>query len=400
MVRTTIPTDGPAPLTLSGSWRDIAITPDGSRVVWVSGHRIVVRSLDELESRVLNGLGAPRNIFLSPDGRWIGFFDGQTIKKVPITGGAPSLVSAVQGDAAGATWGPDGTIVFATADRTTGLQRVNADGGTPTVLTRPSFERGEREHVWPEFLPGGGAVLFTMWGSAAAADTARVGVLDLRTGEQKTLDGVGTHARYVSTGHLLYGMAGTLHAVAFDPERLRTAGTPVPVLEDVEITGIGAVNAVLAANGSLVYVPGAEGGRQNVRLFDRDGAASPLKNLAPGPYRAVRVSPDGSKMALSIGRDLWIYEFSSGLLFQVTRDPVRALHPLWSPDGLRLVFTSGRSGFPELFWRPADGTGTDARVVGRSKDLTDLIANDWARGMARAFCSRRFPRIFATCSGR
>jgi hypothetical protein len=59
----------------------------------------------------------------------------------------------------GATWGPDGTIIFATTSPATGLQRVSAAEGEPTVLTKPDRERGEGDHLWPEFLPGGEAVL-------------------------------------------------------------------------------------------------------------------------------------------------------------------------------------------------------------------------------------------------
>jgi hypothetical protein len=96
-------------------------------------------------------------VFVSPDGQWVGFFDGSnTLKKVAITGGSP--VTIAQKDATGvrgATWGPDGTIVFATNSPATGLLSVPAAGGSQTVLTKPDREHGEGGHFWPEFLPGG-----------------------------------------------------------------------------------------------------------------------------------------------------------------------------------------------------------------------------------------------------
>src|SRR6185436_969555 len=52
--------------------------------------------------------------------------------------------------------------------------------------------------------------------------------------------------------------------------------------------------------------------------------------------------------------------------------------PLWTPDGNRIIFTSNRSGYPEMFWRSADGSGSDERLLGRAKDLLDLRANGWS----------------------
>ena len=109
IVRTTIATSGKTMLALHGTDRDLAITPDGSRIVYRGNNQLLVRPLNQLEPQVLSGLGAPRNVFLSPDGQWIGFFDGNTIKKVAITGGSPVTITPAGAGSRGATWGPDGT---------------------------------------------------------------------------------------------------------------------------------------------------------------------------------------------------------------------------------------------------------------------------------------------------
>ena len=182
------------------------------------------------------------------------------MKKVAITGGPPVTLCADQGVInRGATWGPDGTIIFATTSPATGLLRVSAAGGEPTVLTKPDRERGERDHLWPEFLPGGKAVLFTISPPAGDIANAQIAVLDLQTGMSKVLIRGGSDAHYVPTGHLVYGVAGTLRAVAFDLARLEVAGTPALVLEGVVTTGSGASEVAVAANGSLVYIPGGAG---------------------------------------------------------------------------------------------------------------------------------------------
>jgi hypothetical protein len=73
-------------------------------------------------------------------------------------------------------------------------------GGEPTVLTKPDRERGEGDHLWPEFLPGGEAVLFTITPANGSIENAQIAVLDLRTGTSKVLIRGGSHAHYVPTG--------------------------------------------------------------------------------------------------------------------------------------------------------------------------------------------------------
>ena len=241
------------------------------------------------------------------------------------------------------------------------------------MLTKPDRERGEGYHVWPEFLPGGEAVLFTITPATGGTANAQIAVLDLQTGTSKVLIRGGSHAHYVPTGHLVYGVAGTLRAVAFDLGRLEVVGTPAPVLEGVVTTGSGAADVAVAANGSLVYVPGGGGvgGQQTVVSVDRQGRASPLPGLPPDSYRDVRVSPDGARLALATQDDVWIYDLARATLSRLTTDPAPDRSPLWTPDGQRIIFTSRRAGYPELFWRPADGTGSDERLLARAKDLID-----------------------------
>ena len=381
VVRMTMTTSGSTALTLSGTDRDVAITPDGSRVVYRGNGQLLVRALNQLEPTVLSGLGAPQGIFVSPDGQWVGYFDGTTIKKVAITGGSPITIATVVGSVSrGATWGPDGTIIFATATAATALMRVSATGGEPTVLTKSDRARGESDHVWPEFLPGGKAVLFTITPAEGSIENAQIAVLDLQTGTWKVLIRGGSDAHYVPTGHLVYGFAGTLRAVAFDLRRLEVVGTPAPVLEGVVTTAEGAADIAMAANGSLVYITGVAGGgsQRTVVSVDRQGRASPLPGLPLDAYRDVRVSPDGAWLALATGADVWTYGFARATLSRLTTDPAVDRSPLWTPDGQRIVFTSSRAGYPEMFWRPADGTGSDERLLAGAKDSLDLRGSGWS----------------------
>ena len=154
---------GAAALAVDRQSRDLTITPDGTHIVYKGSGwnqtdtQFFVAPLDQLEPTPLAGLGRqPRAPFSSPDGRWIGFVEPVpvTLKKVAITGGPALALCRLDGASRGATWGDDDSIIFATAAPSTGLQRVSSAGGEPTVLTKPNRERGESDHLWPQFLPG------------------------------------------------------------------------------------------------------------------------------------------------------------------------------------------------------------------------------------------------------
>ncbi len=241
--------------------RDLAITPDGSRVVYVGrgGAEILIRAFDQIEP-IAVARGLPRGVFVSPDGQWVGFVDNnRTLKKVAITGGPSQTLTALDSGARGATWAADDTIIFATSNPATGLQRVSAAGGEPAVLTRPNRDRGEADHLWPELLPDGRSVLFTVTSVSGGLDAAQIAVLDLDTGAQTIVLRGGSHAHYVFSGHLVFAAGGALRAVAFDLPRREIQGTPVSVLPRVLTTTYGAGNYAIAADGTFVYVdaPGA-----------------------------------------------------------------------------------------------------------------------------------------------
>src|SRR5262249_26501448 len=145
-------------------------------------------------------------------------------------------------------------------------------GGDPVLLTKPNRDAGEIDHVWPEFVPGARAVLFTITTSAGGGENSQIAVLDLRSGAQKILIRGGSHAHYVPTGHLVYGAAGALRAIAFDLKRLEVIGTPTPVVPEVFMTQYGAAGFDVARDGTLVYTPGgAQFPGRTLAWVDRQG---------------------------------------------------------------------------------------------------------------------------------
>jgi serine/threonine-protein kinase len=324
-----------------------------------------VRSLDQLEPARVGMFSSARAPFFSPNGDWVGYFDPD-LKKVQVSGGPAVVIARAVGTPRGGAWGADGRIVFATNDISTGLLAVPEAGGEPTVLTRPNRQNGEGDHLWPELLPGGRGVVFTITAFGRGLDSAQIAVLDSKTGDYKVVVSGGSHGMYVPSGHLVYGSGGTLRAIAFDLDRLEAIGSPVPVLPDVVTTQFGAVNFAASANGTVAYMPGATAANaRTVVWVDRDGREEPL-GLPVRPYQQVRLSPDGSRVALDIRDqqgDIWLWEFARRSLVRLTFNPTPDRFPVWTPDGRRLVFTSERFGATNLFVVPVDGTGTEERLT-------------------------------------
>jgi serine/threonine-protein kinase len=395
VLRFAITTTPATALAINGIDRDLAITPDGSRVVYVgnNGRELFVRPLDALEPMSLF-TGAPRAPFVSPDGLWVGFTDGTSVlKKVAITGGPPVTIATLDGTSRGATWMPDDAIVFATNGTATGLQQVAAAGGPTTVLTRPDRARGDVDHVWPERLPGGRALLFTVLPVTGGVDAAQVAVLDRQTRVQTVVVRGGSHAHYVGSGHLVYAAANTLRAVAFDPVTLETRGTPVPVVPDVVTMVVspgGGVDAVVAADGTLAYVRGVGGVAQRTLVWvDRQGQETPIA-APPRAYVYPRVSPEGGRVVVRAADqedDLWVWDMTRLTLTRLTANPGFDAYPVWTQDGQRLIFASQREGAQNLYWQAADGTGAVERLTrsphvqqstGLSPDGTRLLFTETA----------------------
>ena len=342
----------------------VAVSSDGSRLAYVATRsgvqQLFLRAMDGLEAKPLPGTEGAANPFFSPDGQWLAFFAGGKLKKISVSGGA----AVTLGDAAdphGASWGSQGMIAFAPTVVST-LQQVSDAGGSPQPLTR--MGKGEFNHLWPEFLPDGKAVLFTARATVAGLQVA---VQSAATGERKIVVQGGTQPHYALSGHLVYAQGGSLMAVPFDPQRLTLTGTPVPVLDGVlQSPNSGAAQYSFSATGSLVYVSGnAQASQRKLVWVNRNGTEQPL----PAPAHAYgypRLSPDGRRVAVAItelGNPVWLYDLSRETLTRFTFDGTLNQFPTWTPDGKRIVFDSNQEGPVNLFWQLADGSGGLERLT-------------------------------------
>ena len=380
--RLQVTPSGTSALSLFWNNRDLAVTPDGSRVIYVGnrGTQLFVRALDSLVPVAVFTGGIVSGPFVSPDGQWIGFADGRgLLKRVPVIGGpAVTIATLDTAGPAGATWGPDDTIILATAAVETGLQRVSAAGGPMTVLTRPDREQGEADHFWPEMLPGGRAVLFTITALTGGLDAAQIAVLDLETGMRKILVRGGSHAHYVSSGpasprrdereggHLVYAAGSTLRAVPFDLARQETRGPSVTVVPDVVTTFNGGVDAAVAAQWHAGLCAG-----------QRADAAHPRVGGPPGP----RDADCGPAAPVSPSRAVTRRHASHGVR---QRSGVRPLALGFRPDDAHASDTHAGCGW----YRRVDAR----QPPGDLRFGTDGSAESVLGGRGRLRCSRAADR--------
>jgi eukaryotic-like serine/threonine-protein kinase len=345
----------------------LALSPDGSHLAYVAiqggAQQLYLRTLDSLEARPIPGTEGATGPFFSPDGQWLGFFAGQKLKKISVSGGSALTLSDVPFPL-GASWDSHGMIAFAPSVGSP-IQQVPDAGGAPQPLTR--LEKGEIAHRWPEFLSDGKAMLFTAGPTSINWTNAQIAVHSVSTGEQHSLIQGGTQPRYAPTGHLVYAQGGSLMAVPFDIQRLAVAGTEVPVVEGIlQSTTSGAAQYSISATGSLVYVPGGVQATQNRLVWvNRNGTERPVAAPAQA-YVFPRLSPDGRRLAVTIqGQEvqLWLYDLSRETLTRFAFDGKFNTNPVWSPDGKRIAFNSNKEGPVNLFSQLADGSGGLERLT-------------------------------------
>ncbi len=334
------------PVRLSPQSSDVAISPDGGRIVYQAADlQLYVRPIDQIESAPLRGALPAVSLFLSSDDAWVGFMAGPggLLQKVSVFGGPPITICELPANLRGASWGEDDVIIFGTAS-SDGLMRVSGAGGAPEAITTPEQSR----HKWPDILPGGAGVLFTV-DRAPGTGSEDIALLNMETREHHVIIPGGTHPRYSPTGHIVYGVEGTLRAVAFDLDTLEVTSDPVPVVEGVLMKGEGAASFDLSDSGALVYISGAAGTEGGTRAFvwvDRDGREEPLP-LPPDSYDFPLLSPDESALAVSVRNsaeeDIRVLDLARGSTSRITFGGVNRF-PIWSPDGAQLVFAEGGRG--------------------------------------------------------
>jgi eukaryotic-like serine/threonine-protein kinase len=358
------------------SGQPVAISPDGSQIVYTANQQLYVRVLSETEARPIPGTFSLATLIrfpvFSPDGQSIAFWSqtDRTLRRIPVTGGVSVPLCEISPFPMGLSW--DGEwILFGHRG---GVSRVSANGGKPEVLVTT---KSDEFAGTPQMVPGKRAVLFSLatGNTLDRWDTAAVMVQNLESGERKSIVRGGSDARYVPTGHLVYAVGGTVRAVQFDLDRLEVTGGAVPVINGVQRVGAQLLSALATGSayydfsdsGSLIYVPGPTAvlSQTSLAFFDRDGMVKPL-GLPPCAYGFARISPDGKRIAYGTDdgkeADVWVYELSGQAQPRRLTFGGANRFPIWSADGARVAFQSDREGDRGIWWQPVEG-GTAARLT-------------------------------------
>ena len=348
----------------SGTGPSVILSPDGSRLVFMSEgpdgiRRLFTRRLDQPKASPMPGTDGAFAPFFSPDGQSVAFFAQGKLKRMRVEGG--ELISLCDAPAGrGGSWSEDGSIVAA-LDQQSGLSQVPSQGGEPVVLTKVNLDVGETTHRWPQVLPGGKAVLFFNSVAYGHYDDAALEVVTLRDRRRKTvLAQGGMYPRYLPSRHLIYVTKGAIFAAPFDLERLEVRGASVMLWEVASNPNLGFGQLEFSRSGLLAYRTGGTEGLRTMQWMDGSGKTEPLA-LEPAYYIMPRISPDGRRLAYMVsqgsGQNLWIYDFERGIKARVA-DGLN-VYPVWSPDGRFVVFQK----LGGMFWTRADGAGKPQQLT-------------------------------------
>jgi dipeptidyl aminopeptidase/acylaminoacyl peptidase len=183
----------------------------------------------------------------------------------------------------------------------------------------------------------------------------------LKTGERRKLVQGANMCRFIAignAGYLVYRQANSLIAAPFDPLKVKITGPGLTVQE-----GVRPQQFNISASGELAYVPGGDAAEQVLMMFDRKGVARPISPSARN-FLELRISPDGSRLALTMGEDqtdIWLYDLQRETLSRLTYEGAQG--PVWSPDGKHIAYVSRRNGTRRLFERAADGSGSEQEIM-------------------------------------
>jgi serine/threonine-protein kinase len=323
-----------------------ALSPDGSRIVFVSGGKLAMRRLDQTEIVALPGTEGASFPFFSPNGEWVAFFAAGKLRKIAVAGGPVQTIGDVTSPRGG-SWGAD-DVIIASREVLDGLWQFPANAGEPRRLTSPAGDpEGMTAHRWPQILPDGKGVLF----SATAGLRGSLRVL-LPDGKIKSLLSNAPYGRYSTTGHVIYYQSGSLFAARFDLDRLELSGPAIPLVQGVAFTpNVANADFDLSPAGTLVYVKGPASTGRVVSWVDASGTVTPLL-AKPREYAYVAVSPDGKRVAAIFLDDrrseMWVYDPARDLSTKLNSG---GIWPVWTPQGDYILTGIG----PSMRWSRSDG---------------------------------------------
>ena len=359
----------------------VELSPDGGQLAYLEAgrggaSRVLIHSLASGEAREVSGAArAGTPLFWSPDGRFIAFADGRTLRRVDVATGAAEPVSDTP-VFNGGTWSGDDVILFGGRD---GIMQVAAGGGTPSALTRVDDSRREFTHAAPWFLPDGRHFLYLRASLDSSTGGIYVGAVGLEPAAQAPTRLLATErpavyarSRDSTTGRLLFMQGSRLLAQPFDHTRRELAGEPTVVAEDVGSYDVRWRSFSVSANGIIAWRDA--GSDYSVSWLDGDGRERETERIdGLDDPRHPRLSPDEDRLALVVAGDLWVFDLHGDrpairLTFDESSDAIGS--PLWTPEGAAIVY----EGDGTLYRVSADGGSPPEPITADGH----LHAHDWS----------------------
>jgi len=316
--------------------------------------------------------------FWSPDSRNIAFGTQNRLMRVSISGGPPIKICDTPAPVNAGFWTADQRIVFGTNGRA--LQAVSAGGGIPKPVTE--LAEGDSQHAAQDLLPDGKNFIYLVRGANPGVYLRALDAKSDAGGRRLLSDD--TSALYAppvkagsGPGRLVFVRGGTLLAQPFDVGRLELLGDPVPLAQGVPSLGGFSVSPA----GILAYGNAGAANRQ-LTWYDRKGLKLQTVWNDRG-FNEIELAPDESRVAAAIdvsgnSLDTWVYEFARKAETQITTDPGFDAHPVWSPDGQRLVYYSNRDGATQLFTRAASGADAE-QLLAKIESVGNPYPQSWSR---------------------
>jgi serine/threonine-protein kinase len=352
----------------------LAIAPDGSSIVLLgvdetSAVRLYVRTLDNLDTRALEGTEGAHHPILSPDGQEVAFFAQSALSVTNLQGGL--VRELTEGAACCGYWDDDGYVYYAGTDWS--IYRVAASGGSPELVVA----KDDADLGFFQPLPGGSSGIVSAFGTQP-----RVERVDLESGERHVLV-PGVRGISTPSGHLVsMSLDGQILAAPFDARSGELLGNSIPMVDGIWVSPGGDPFVALSPEGSLVYWAGGLALEDFQLVWVNRSGQSTLVDpdwiFQPGiDNRSWAVSPDGRRLALKVltdlGNDIWIKELPDGPLSRLTFDEAEDRFPRWSPDGRSITFISPRGGNLDVWTKPADGTGEAELLVDLERTVAEAF---------------------------
>jgi serine/threonine-protein kinase len=370
----------------------IAISPDGLRIAYTTMEGLWLRHLSDLEARLIvtTDYDKIRNPFFSPDGTAVGYWvQGKSLEQVTLDDSRSRHIENISSAMNGAFWGSGDHGIFYAANE--GVRRIPADGGPSELVA----EAGGGEFFGsPQLLPDGETLLLAILRYPEEETPQRVNRRDwnesqiaaysLATGQRTVLVERGSHPKYSSTGHLVYGLDESLRAIAFDPRTLTVSGQPLTFAVNVQRAPDNSPFSYydISENGTLAFFrDGYLSSRTRPVWIDRHGGQHSIDvpqgsfwsgHLAPGGEKIVFQRNDGSNQIWlydearhvsqrSTPEAGWSYDEDTQAIARKKPADHQETTPIWIDDRHIAYRRTGRTG--DIYVRAADGSGPDARLT-------------------------------------